>query len=94
MSFRGVFIAGLTALTAIGGFATIGPSTARAASAITLPGDLAFPESLAASSDGTLYHRQREDGWCSARSARLVDAESVDQANHLWHALHLRSVGG
>jgi streptogramin lyase len=55
MSFRRVFIAGLTALMAIGGIATIGASTARAASAITLPGDLAFPESLAASSDGTLF---------------------------------------
>lgn len=55
MSFHRVFVAGLTVLTAIGGFATTGASAARAASAITLPGDLAFPESLAASSDGTLF---------------------------------------
>jgi sugar lactone lactonase YvrE len=51
-----VFVAGLAALTTIGGLTTIGASTARAAaSAITLPGDLAFPEGLAASSDGTLF---------------------------------------
>ena len=62
MSFRGVFIAGLMALTAIGGFATIGASPARAASALTLPGDLAFPESLAARSDGTL-----SECWSAAR---------------------------
>jgi len=55
MSFRRLFIAGLTALTAIGGLATIRASAARSASAITLPGDLAFPESLASSSVGTLF---------------------------------------
>jgi hypothetical protein len=55
MSFRRSFLAGLAGLTAIGGSATPGASAAGTASAITLPGDLAFPESLAASSDGTLF---------------------------------------
>ena len=55
MSFRRSFLAGLAGLTAIGGCATPGASAAGPASAITLPGDLAFPESLAASSDGTLF---------------------------------------
>ena len=49
MACRRVFLAGVTTLL------VIGASVASAASAITLPGELAYPESLAASSDGTLF---------------------------------------
>ena len=49
MACRRVFLAGVTTLL------VIGASVASAAQAITLPGELAYPESLAASSDGTLF---------------------------------------
>src|SRR5580704_758547 len=49
MVCRRVFLAGVTTLLAIGA------PVASAAAAITLPGALAYPESLAASSDGTLF---------------------------------------
>jgi sugar lactone lactonase YvrE len=49
MVCRRVFLAGITTLLAIGA------SAAPASTAITLPGDLAYPESLAATSDGTLF---------------------------------------
>jgi sugar lactone lactonase YvrE len=49
MSYRRLYLAALAMLLAVLG------SVARAAPAITLPGDLAYPESLAASSDGTLF---------------------------------------
>jgi sugar lactone lactonase YvrE len=49
MACRRVFLAGVTSLLAIGA------SVAPASPAITLPGALAYPESLAASSDGTLF---------------------------------------
>jgi streptogramin lyase len=49
MACRRVFLAGVTTLL------VIGASVASAAAAITLPGELAYPESLAASSDGTLF---------------------------------------
>ena len=49
MVCRRVFLVGVTTLLAIGA------SVASAAAAITLPGALAYPESLAASSDGTLF---------------------------------------
>ena len=49
MSYRRLYLAALAMLLAVL------DSVARAAPAITLPGDLAYPESLAASSDGTLF---------------------------------------
>jgi streptogramin lyase len=49
MSYRPLYLAGLAMLLAVV------ESVAGAAPAITLPGDLAYPESLAASSDGTLF---------------------------------------
>ena len=49
MGWHRVFLAGVTTLMAIGA------SLATAAPAIVLPGELAYPESLAASSDGTLF---------------------------------------
>jgi sugar lactone lactonase YvrE len=49
MACRRVFLAGVTTLLAISA------SVAPASPAITLPGALAYPESLAASSDGTLF---------------------------------------
>jgi hypothetical protein len=49
MSYRRLYLAGLAVLLAVI------ESVASAAPAITLPGDLAYPESLAASSDGTLF---------------------------------------
>jgi streptogramin lyase len=49
MACHRVFLAGVATLMAIGA------SLATAASAIKLPGELAYPESLAASSDGTLF---------------------------------------
>jgi len=49
MGARRVILAGLTT------FWAIGASVALATPAITLPGELAYPESLAASSDGTLF---------------------------------------
>ena len=49
MSYRLLYLAGLAMLLAVI------ESVGSAAPAITLPGDLAYPESLAASSDGTLF---------------------------------------
>jgi sugar lactone lactonase YvrE len=49
MSYRRLYLAGLAMLLAVV------ESVATAAPAIALPGDLAYPESLAASSDGTLF---------------------------------------
>lgn len=49
MSYRRLYVAGLAMLLAVV------ESMASAAPAITLPGELAYPESLAASSDGTLF---------------------------------------
>jgi sugar lactone lactonase YvrE len=49
MAYGRSFLVGVTTLLAIGA------SVACAAAKITLPGELAFPESLAASSDGTLF---------------------------------------
>ena len=54
MACQRVFPAGIATLMAIG------TSFASAAPAIQLPGELAYPESLAASSDGTLFRGLRE----------------------------------
>lgn len=80
----------LTAMAVLGAFAFAAQAGAEDLKPVQIPGDRAYPESMSATSDGTIYVSRLCIRWRCARHARIFEGRDVDQAGRIRNTLDVR----